>query len=68
VLTASQVLRHVNWRRMVIQVLLGLAAGGYASWFIYRSLFTWVLPFFLVVAIGAELWRTARAVKKAQQQ
>ncbi|BDO43601.1 hypothetical protein [Cellulomonas sp. NTE-D12] len=58
----------MNWGRMLVQVLLALAAGGYASWFIYRSLFTWVLPFFLVVWIGGELWRTARAVRKAQQQ
>ena len=58
--------RHVNRGRMVVQVVLALAAGGYASWYIYRTPFTWVLALFLVVSIGAEVWRTVRPPKKPQ--
>lgn len=48
-----------NWLRLLVAFLIGLVAGALSSFYVYGTVFSWIVPVFVLAFVGAESLRLA---------
>ncbi|MBN9328525.1 MAG: hypothetical protein BGO38_00765 [Cellulomonas sp. 73-145] len=60
--------RGGGWSDVVMRVVIGLAAGGFTSWSLYRSVLTWVPLAFLAAFLAVDGWRLTDRARSARRR